>query len=102
MKTLLIYFVMLMCTLTFAQTKKVNIDNVTVSVNKNVVLVNIPSYKGRLEVNYRKVNDDQVYVSGEYTNMKGFSETHTLPNGKYIIEVIKDGVKTAKIFEVKG
>lgn len=101
MKNLLIYFVMLMCTLTFSQTKNVKFDGVTVKVIKNVVIVYIPPYKGKIEVNYRKVGDNEVYFLSEYTNMRGFSDTHTLPKGKYIIEVIKDGVKTKKTFEVK-
>ena len=101
MKNLIIYLVMLISTLTFAQTKNVNFDDVTVTVIKNVVIVDISSYKGKIEVNYRRVGDDDVYFLSEYSNMKGFSETHTLPKGKYIIEVIKDGVKTKKTFQVK-
>lgn len=102
MKSLLIYFVMLMCTLTFAQTKKLDIDNVKVSINKNVVSVNISPYKGKLVVKYFSVDSDQVLIEGEYINMKNFSEIHTLPKGKYVIEVTKDNVKTTKTFEVKG
>jgi hypothetical protein len=90
-----------MCTLTFSQTKNVKFDGVTVKVIKNVVIVYISSYKGKIEVNYRKVGDNEVYFLSEYSNMRGFSETHTLLKGKYIIEVIKDGVKTKKTFEVK-
>lgn len=101
MKSLVIFFLML-CSLTFAQSGKYNIDNVTLTVNRNEVIVDIASYRGNLVVNYYNLNDNQVYVLGEYTNIKGFSEKHTLPSGKYVLEVIKNGVKTKKYFEIKA
>lgn len=103
MKNLLIYLVMLISSLTFAQSKNVKFDNyVSVKIDKNVVMIDIESYKGTIEISYRKVGDEKnVYFLSEYTNIKKFSEKHTLPNGKYTIEIVRDGKVKKSSFIVK-
>ncbi len=97
MKSLLISAIMLISTFTHSQKFPVADTGVTVTVNKSEVSVNIPEFHGTVTVSYYlKSNKKKVYITGEYTNMRGFTDYVTLPPGKYVIVVKKDGSKIEK------
>ena len=96
MKKLIILTLVMFSSITFSQ-NNIEIDNVVISINKDLIIVNIPKYSGKIVVIYRKIKG--IYISkSEYVNMSGFQENKHLSTGYYILEVKYDKKvkKTAK------
>ena len=66
MKKLIILTLVMFSSITFSQ-NNIEIDNVVISINKDLIIVNIPKYSGKIVVN-RKIKG--IYISkSEYVNM---------------------------------